>query len=234
MSRVRVVSSKDYSDKTLKTLHRAGVLHVEQSEELKPIDRDALEREIANITDLLTDIRDVLAYAPKGETVSLGEDIEVIYARPLDEIDGETRSLCTKLTNMHHQAAKLAERIEALTELKTYLQPLGQQLDIRLSDLSFSGPYLSSRVFIIPGDAYEAVHPRIVSRALERISITVENETLLYIIAKTADRENIESGIVDAGGRALTIPSENVTPEEFLEVADDRIHDIEEELARIN
>ena len=234
MSRVRVVSSKDYSDKTLKTLHRAGVLHVEQSEELKPIDRDALEREIAKITDLLTDIRDVLAYAPKGETVSLGEDIEVIYARPLEEIDTDTRSLCTKLTNMHHQAAKLAERIEALTQLKTYLQPLGQQIDIRLSDLSFSGSYLSSRVFVLPSGMYETIHSTIESRALERLAITVADETLLYVIAKTADHENIESGVIGAGGRALTIPSENVTPEEFLEVVDDRIHNIEEELARIN
>lgn len=234
MSRVRVVSAKDYSDETLKTLHRAGVLHVEQSEELRPIDREALEREIANITDLLTDIRDVLAYAPKGETVSLGEDIEVIYARPLEEIDTDTRSLCTKLTNMHHQATQLAERIEALTQLKTYLQPLGQQLDIRLSDLSFSGSCLSSRVFVLPSGMYETIHSTIKSRALERLDITVADETLLYVITKSEDRESIESGIVDAGGRALTIPSENVTPEEFLEVADDRIHNIEEELARIN
>ena len=45
MLRVRVVTTKDYSTKTLKTLQRAGVLHVEQSEELKPLDREAIEHE---------------------------------------------------------------------------------------------------------------------------------------------------------------------------------------------
>jgi len=45
MVKVRVMTAKDYSNKALKTLHRAGVLHVEESEELRPVDRAAIENE---------------------------------------------------------------------------------------------------------------------------------------------------------------------------------------------
>ena len=38
MVKVRVITLKDYSEQALKTLHKVGVLHVEQGEELKPID----------------------------------------------------------------------------------------------------------------------------------------------------------------------------------------------------
>jgi len=56
MSKVRVVTTKDYSTKTLKTLHTTGVLHVEESEELEPVDREAIEGERRKIGELLTGI----------------------------------------------------------------------------------------------------------------------------------------------------------------------------------
>jgi len=104
MAKVRIVTTKDYSTKTLKTLHTTGVLHVEESEELKPVDKEAIEEERRKIGELLTSINDILAYMPKGERVSLKEDVEVIYTKPFDEVDREVRLLCTKLSNMHRKA----------------------------------------------------------------------------------------------------------------------------------
>lgn len=234
MSKVRVMTAKDYSDKALKTLHRAGVLHVEESEELEPIDREAIEHERRGVFELLTNIDDVLSYMPKGERVPVGEDIEVIYTRPFNEIDSETRSLCTKLSNMHQQAVKLNEEIEELTELKRYLGFLGQQIDISLGDLNFSGAYLFSRVFVLPSEIYETLYHKIKDYLFESIVIPVENETLLYAIARIKDQEIIECTVKDGGGKILPIPSENLTPREFLEVAEDKIHSLEEELTKIN
>jgi len=65
MVKVRVVTTKEQSTETLKTLHSAGVLHVEESQELKPADKEAIERERRRVSELLTDIKDVLAYIPK-------------------------------------------------------------------------------------------------------------------------------------------------------------------------
>jgi vacuolar-type H+-ATPase subunit I/STV1 len=223
MVRVRVVTPKDYSTKTLKTLHSAGVLHVEESEELKPVDKEAIEQERRKVNELLTCINDVLAYLPKGERVSLGEDVEVIYARPLGEIDGEVRALCTRLGKMHQIAAKLSENIKELTQLGEYLGPLGQQADIRLRDLNFTGGYIFSRVFVFPNELFETLYSKLGDYLLDNVAVTIENETVLYAIARAEDRETIESAVSDGGGKILQIPERDLTLREFLQAADSNI-----------
>jgi len=234
MVKIRVMTPKDYSTRTLKTLHTAGVLHVEESEELKPVDKEAIERERKKVDELLTSINDILAYIPKGERVLLEEDVQVIYARPLDEIDSEVRALCTKLGNMHQIATKLNEAVKELTELVKFLGSLGQQVDIRLRDLNFSGDYLFSRVLVFPNELFETLYAKLRDCLLENIVITIENETVLYAIAKVEDRETIESAVRDGGGRILQIPEKNLTLREFLEVADSNIHSFEAELAKLH
>ena len=83
MLKVRVITVKDASEKTLKTLHRIGVLHIEESKELKPIDKAAIEHEQREVSELLSFVDNVLGYIPQKEQVSLEEDVEVIYTRPL-------------------------------------------------------------------------------------------------------------------------------------------------------
>jgi V/A-type H+-transporting ATPase subunit I len=234
MAKVRVVTTKDYSTKTLKTLHRTGVLHVEESEELKPIDKEAIEQERREVGELLTSINDVLAYVPKGERVLLGEDVEVIYNRPFDEVDSEVRLLCTKLSNMHQRATKLDEQIKELTELGKYLRPLAQQADIKLGDLNFSGSYLFSQVLVFPNELFETSYPKLRDHILENLSGKVENETVLYAIAKSENQETIESVASDGGAKILQIPEKNLTVREFLEAADGNIHSLEEELAKLH
>jgi V/A-type H+-transporting ATPase subunit I len=234
MVKVRIMTLKDYSTKTLKTLHSAGVLHVEESEELKPVDKETIERERRKIGELLTSINDVLAYIPKGERVSLGEDVEIIYARPLDEIDSEVRALCTKLSNIHQRATKLNEEVKELTELGKYLGSLRQQADISLRDLDFSGSYLFSRVFVFPNELFETLFSKLIDYLLENIVTTIENETVLYAIAKAEDRETVESTVRDGGGKILQIPEENLTLREFLEATGGDIHNLEEELTKLH
>jgi V/A-type H+-transporting ATPase subunit I len=233
MIKVRVMTTKDHSTETLKTLQTAGVLHVEESQELKPVDKQALEEERRRVGELLTSINDVLAYVPKGEKVLLGEDVEVNYDRPLDEIDSEVRALCTKLGKMHQIAAKLKDNIKELTELDKYLGSLGHQADIKLTDLSFSGSYLFSRVFVFPSELFEPLYTRLREYLLENVVVTTENETVLYAIAKTEDRETIETIVRDGGAKTLVIPEKDLTLREFLETASTNIHTFEEELAKL-
>lgn len=234
MVKVRVMTAKDYSNKALKTLHRAGVLHVEESEELKPIDREAIEHERREVAELLTDIEDVLVYIPKGEKISLGEDIEVIYTRPFSETDSEVRLLYTKFSNMHQRAIKLEQEAEELKEVKRYLEPLGQQANIRLRDLSFSGSYLFSKVFVLPSETYEILSHELGNYLFWGMVATIENDTILHVIAKAEDQKIIESTIKDNGGKILPIPDEDLTLKEFMGAAEGKIHRLEEELAKIN
>jgi len=234
MAKVRVVTTKDYSTKTLKTLHTIGVLHVEESEELKPVDKEAIEGERREIGELLTSINDILAYMPKGEGVSLREDVEVIYTRPFDEVDSEVRLLCTKLSNVHQRATKLNNDVKELTELAKYLGSLERQADIRLQDLNFSGSYLFSRVFVFPNELLETSYPKLRDYILESLSGTVENETVLYAIAKAENQETIEFVASDGGAKILHIPEKDLTLREFLKAADGNIHSIEEELTKLH
>jgi V/A-type H+-transporting ATPase subunit I len=234
MAKVRVVTTKDYSTKTLKALHSAGVLHVEESEELKPIDKEAIERQRRKTSELLTNINEVLAYLPKGERVSLAEDVEVIYTKPFDEVDSEVSLLCTKLTKMHQIAAKLRENVRELMELGRYLGALGQQVDIKLRDLNFSGGYLFSRVFVFPNELFETLFTRLREHLFENIVATAENETVLHAIARIEDRETIETIVRDGGGKILQIPEKNLTVKEFLEAASGSIRTFEEQLAKLH
>jgi len=234
MSKVRVVTTKDYSTKTLKTLHTTGVLHVEESEELEPVDREAIEGERRKIGELLTGINELLAYIPKGEGISLAGDVEVIYTRPFNEVESEVRLLCTKLSNMHQRATKLNNDIKELTELARYLGSLQLPADTRLQDFNFSGSYLYSRVFVFPNELFEASYSKLQDYILESLSGTVANETVLYTIAKVENQETIENTVEDGGGRILPIPGEDVTLREFLGAADRNIHSHEEELANLH
>ena len=233
MIKVRVMTTKDHSTDTLKTLQTAGVLHVEESQELKPVDKQALEEERRRVGELLTSINDVLAYVPKGEKVLLGEDVEVTYDRPLDEIDREVRALCTKLGKMHQIAAKLKDNIKELTELDKYLGSLGHRADVKLTDLSFSGSYLFSRVFVFPSELFETLYTRLREYVLESVVTTIEDETVLFAIAKAEDRETIETVVRDGGAKTLVIPEKDLTLREFLETASTNTHTFEEELAKL-
>ena len=62
------------------------MLHVEESHELEPVDKAAVENERREISELFNFVDKVLSYLPQTETVTLDEDIEVIYARPFSEI----------------------------------------------------------------------------------------------------------------------------------------------------
>ena len=234
MVKVRVVTTKDHSTKALKVLHTAGVLHVEESEELKPVDKETIEQERRTISDLVASINDLLAHIPKGERISLREDVEVIYTRPFDEVAAEVRPLCTKLNNMHQRAATLNEELGETAELQRYLSPIGQRLDIRLRDLSFSGSYLFSQVFIVPDEAYEALCRTIKHQLLESIAIALRSEVIFYVVGRTEDRKTIESAVKSGGGKVLEIPEEDVTVRRFLELAAAKIHSVEEETEKLN
>jgi len=234
MVKVRVITMKDHSEKALKTLHRLGILHVEESEELEPIDRAVIEQQRREVGELATCIDNLLAYIPETERVSLGEDVEVIYARPFNELDTEVRSLCDRLNSLYQRTVGPSEELKRLRELKGYLESLAQQTDLRLKDLDFSGDYLCARVFVLPSKSFETSYDRLKDYLFISTLAPGKDETVLHVIAKAQDQQVIESVVADAGGKILQLPDEDLTLGEFLEVAEDRVHSLEEELAKLN
>jgi len=233
MVKVRVMTVKDCLEKTLKTLHRLGVLHVEESEELKPVDREAIEHQRRESGELLTCIENVLAYIPEAERVSLGGDIAVLYTRPFAELDSEVRSLYARLTTLHRKTARPSEEVKQLTELREYLGALVQQDDVGLRDLNFSGSYLFSRVFVLPSEVFEASYGKLKDYLLASTVAPLENETVLYAISKAENRKSVESAVTGAGGKTLQVPDDDLTLREFLGTVESRIHSLEEQLTKL-
>ncbi len=233
MVKVRVITLKDYSEQALKTLHKVGVLHVEQGEELKPIDKAAIESQQKEVGELSAFVGDILGYITKKQEVSPGEDVDVIYTRPFSEIGREVRSLYTRFAELHQKAVKIDEEIEALTEQKRYLGALTQRYDIGLSDFNFSGNYLFSRVFILPTEAYETVHDELEANLLEGAVGVVDNETIVHAIGKRENLETVESLVSGAEGRILPIPDKDLTLGEFLKKSEDELRRLEETSAKL-
>ena len=233
MVKVRVMTVKDYSEKTLKTLHRIGVLHVEEGKELKPVDKAAIELERREVNELLTFVDDVLSYIPREEQVSLEEDVEVIYTRPFSEIGNEVRLLYNKINQLHERIVKLNDEVQQLAELGRYLEPLAGQADLKLGDLKFSGDYLFSRVVVLSNEAYKSSHDKLKNYLFENIVTTVEGETIFHAVAKVRDQKIIESLVTDAGGKILQIPDEDLTLRGFLEITSSKIRSLEEELSKL-
>jgi len=233
MVKVRVMTMKDYSEKALKTLHKIGVLHIEESKELKPIDKAVIEREQKEVSELLTFVDNVLSYIPQKERVSLGEDVEVIYTRAFGEISNEVRLLYNKINKLHERIIKLNDEAQQLTELSRYLESLAGQTEFRLGDLNFSGGYLFSRVFVLPSETYKSLYDRLKNYLFENVVTPVESETVFHAIGKVGDQEIIESTVTDAGGKILQIPDEDLTLRDFLEITKGKIGSLEEESTKL-
>ncbi|MFC1897693.1 V-type ATP synthase subunit I [Chloroflexota bacterium] len=233
MVKVRVMTVKDYSEKTLKTLHRIGVLHIEEGKELKPIDKTAIELEHREISELLTFVDKVLSYIPPEERVSPEEDVEVIYTKPFSEISSEVRLLYNKINQLHERIVTLNDEVQRLIKLKRYLEPLAGQANLGLNDLEFSGDYLYSRVFVLSDEAYRSLPDELKKLLFENVVATVDGETVSHTVARVKDQESIESQVTDAGGKILQIPNEYLTLRDFLKRTNDRINNLEEELVKL-
>ncbi|GAF82797.1 unnamed protein product, partial [marine sediment metagenome] len=233
MVKVRVITLKDYSEQTLKTLHKVGVLHVEQGEELKPVDKVAIEEQRKEVGELSAFVDDVLGYITEEQQVSPKEDVEVIYTRPFGEISKEVRSLHARFGEPYQRAVKVDEESQALTEQKKYLEVLTQRYDIKLKELKFSGDYLFSRVFILPTEAYETLHKDLEKNLFESAVGVVGDETIVHAIGKRENLETVESLIGGAGGKVLPIPDKDLTLRAFLKKSEDELHRLEEKSAEL-
>jgi len=233
MTRVRVVTLRDYSEPILKALHRVGVLHVEEGRELAPVDRVAIETQQKEVSELRAFVSDMLSYIAEKEQVELGEDVEVIYTRPFGEITREVRSLYADFAELSEKTARINRDKEELTEQRNHLGALSQHLDVRLKDLKFSGDYLFSRVFVLPNEAYEGLRDELAGYLFESTSAKVGGETVLYALGKLSNLEAVESLIGGAGGEILPLPDEDLTLREFLKKTEDRINELEGRLAEL-
>jgi V/A-type H+-transporting ATPase subunit I len=229
MTRVKVITVKDYSESVLKILHQIGVLHVEEGKEIQSVDRAAIEREKGEVNELLSFTNGILAHLPQSQSVPIGEDVEVIYTKSFEEISGEVRTLYNKTSRLHDQIVKLETSIEQLVAQDNYLRPLANKVDLSLNDLAYSGDFISSRVFVLPSQVFDTLQLDLEKYLMESVIATTEEETIIYSLAKTKDQKAIESVIDETGGKVLTVPSEPISLQQFLETIEERRNNLDQE-----
>lgn len=233
MSRMRVITSRDRTAHTLKVLQESGVLHAEESSELKPADLDAIEKERRQVNELLTSIEDVLKWAPAEQVVKLKKDVDVYYTRPLNEVGAETRTLCTKLAAMDRRARKLQDEKTSLEELKSVVALLAERTDMTVADLSFTGEHLFSRLAAVPQHVFQAIGTQLEPLTLSRESVALGDNAYVLVIGKTAMLDGFQSWINDTGGRVLATPDERTPLKDFASAADKMIVKIDGEASVI-
>jgi V/A-type H+-transporting ATPase subunit I len=233
MCKVRVITLKDYVEPTVKSLHKTGALHVEEAKELTPVDRVGIENQNKEVNDLLAFVDRVLGYITEKQQVSPKEDAEVVYTRPFREIIREVSSLRTEFAGLQDKIAKIESDVDELGEQKKYLSALGEHRTLRLKDLMFSGDYLFSQVFVLPTETYETIRGQLDEYSFGSTANAVEEETVLYVIGKTENKEILESLVTAAGGRSLPVPVEEMALGEFLKKGEDRLRQLEERSAKL-
>jgi len=233
MSRLRVVTSSDLAGKALKVLQKAGVLHAEESSELQPVDRESIEKERRQASELLSSIDDALKYVPADQVVRLKQDAEVYYVKPLDEVDKDTRRLCTKLATMHQRAEKLEEEKAQLAELKEVAGSLSHGGDLTLADLNFDGAHLLSRVIAMPNEVYNAVGTQLSQHVLSEETVQARESSYVYVIGRADDKEAIEGFVADNSGRFLPVPAQSTSLVEFASKEDSESSRLDAELTKV-
>jgi hypothetical protein len=94
--KVRVSTAKDQLDRTVKTLHKAGTLHIEISEDPATLVYTSLEKELHITCYPLTPIDDIIIYAQTENHTYLEDSIKPICFRPFRESDISNGSVAVK------------------------------------------------------------------------------------------------------------------------------------------
>ena len=131
MLKIRVVTAKDSSAKTLECLQETGVLHIEEPRELDPTDRTAIEEKRNLIRTISANINDILSYVKGEHTILIPESAE---AQPLDKILHQTGRLRDRCTRLREDATRLEADISNMEGLGRYLDILAHEINLSLKD----------------------------------------------------------------------------------------------------
>lgn len=220
MYKIRVVTARDASEKTLEHLQAIGVLHIEEPHELDPADITAAEEKRNLIRRISVNINDILSYVKGEHKVLIPDDIP---SQPFDKILHQTGRLRERCARLREEATKLETDIATMEGLGRHLDILAQEMNLSLRDLNYSGGYLSARVFVFPAEAARAFLEKAGPHILEHITASSEDETVVYTIARTTSQNTVETLARDLGALPLEIPDEDVTLGEFITKKDDII-----------
>jgi len=220
MLKVRVVTVKDYSQKTLEYLQKLGVLHVEEARELSPVDKAVIEKEMNEVRTALNYLNNILGHLTSEKTVFLPE---VIKPQPLGEITDQARKFHNSVSSLTRKYDRLQEEVVNLEYLGKYLGILAGETNVSLKDLQYSGNYLFTDVLVLTEESYKTFSEKASQYLLQDTTITADGDAVIYFIAMSENRMAIETLVRELGTTKLIIPDEELTLSEFIAQNDEII-----------
>lgn len=227
MVKMKVITLKNLSGKTLKLLQEIGVLHVEKATELGPVDKAAIERDVCRAKKALTYAHDIITYLKEGRTIFLPEHIT---PQSLDEVTDRISKIHDRFIKLIGKTGRLKEEIANFEELGKYIDTLSGELNVSLKDLHYSGSYIFTDILALPKEACKIFKEKAGQLLLQDITVPVEDKIAIYFIAGTENRKFIETLLRKIGATSLKIPAEELTMREFLQEGDEVIRKMNEEI----
>lgn len=213
MVKVRVVTVKDYSSRTLSLLQSLGVLHVEEATELSPIDKAAIDNRRNDVRKALTVCEAILGNLSGERTILLPEMAD---RQSIEEITKDVQKIYADISHLIQKQDRLQEEITNKSLLDTYLRILLREVNVPMKDLNYSGHYLSTGVLVLSNETYKTFSERARQYLLQEVAVSEGGETVLYFIARSDDRPSIETMIREMGITPLKLPAEDRMISDFL------------------
>ena len=212
MLRVRVAAMKDTSSQALADLQELGVLHVEEAGEFSPpevagiVSRKQLTRkavyEINGMLDSLRGVREV-ELPPNPEPLDP------------DDVINRVNALKERLSSLLEKRESLRRNVGGLESSERYFNSLAEVIDVPLADLHYLGPYLFSRVIILPREGTEPFLNDAGDMILHRVIAHSGGEDVMYLLGRARDKDRIEKSAANLGGSPLPILYEGMSLREF-------------------
>jgi len=213
MVKVRVVTVKDHSFKTLSFLQNLGILHVEEATELSPIDRAAIDNRRSDVRKALSTLDAILGNLAGERTILVPEATDRLH---IDDIARDVQKIYSGISHLIQKRDKLQEEIANRSFLGTYLRVLHHKVDLPTKDLSYSGHYIFTGVLVLSDEMNKTFGERARNYLLQDFAVSEGGETVLYFIARADDRPSIETVIREMGITPLKIPPDDRMIGDFL------------------
>jgi V/A-type H+-transporting ATPase subunit I len=214
MYKVRVVAVKDQSQIIFKKLQELGVLHVEESSELTPLDREKIEAEKNKITKALNIFDDILSNLSAPQTVLITKDI---LGKSIDDVISETQRIYQSISSLTVKYDHIKKEYDDLQRMGSFLDALAKIINLPLKDLQYSGNYIFSNVVLASEESQKVFQER-AGHLLFKYVVAPAGEAAVsfFMVAASEHKKEIETLIKDLGLTILKIPVSDMLLAEFI------------------
>ena len=233
MFKARIVSVKDEIDKVLLALHAAEALHVKEVKELRPIEKEIIEKKKTELEELLKIVDRFLGYVKKEHVIEVKEKIEPYtipellekYGEPVKQIFSRLQILAKKLSNTETLKEKTSETLRYL-ELVARKYPT-----LKLRDMNYEGDVVFSKTIVLPVEREEDFMKKvggIVQFMVEELTPDM-HEKVIVIVGLKRDFQHVKLVLRDLNIKTIDVPSEVKPLSEYVGELKEKLKEYENE-----